>query len=154
MCQGFSVIDHEVISYIHEIKETVGKTPTDLIHEVGNIFCRGYFGTCDETSYNNRYTQACISAREKTIASLPPQSSVNINHELFIESYIACEDMAQKRLQAFKEASVEEIARYHDQILEKSNESYFKETRKKMNNFITTMDTFLKKMSDISSHFQ
>jgi hypothetical protein len=36
------------MKYLQGIRKLENKTAGEMLHDVGNTFCRGYFGECDE----------------------------------------------------------------------------------------------------------
>lgn len=68
------------------------------------------------------------------------------NDESFKISQIQCEPLVENLLQAFKDVSGREIAKYHKKMIESSSEKYLVPARDFMQNLLNTMGTVVKKI--------
>lgn len=81
---------------------------------MGEIFCRGYFGECNEESFYGRFITSCEMARAKTAEILKDKKKAEtVSADLISFSYGGCPILAENYLIAYKEVAMEEVARYH-----------------------------------------
>ncbi len=111
-------------------------------------------------SINTEYRKACNDARTQTIDELQSatdieKSIITINSELLAGSFAGvCENEAIKKLQAYKEIAVQEVARYATKIVENSNKTYLTEAHQQFNKVIEKFNTVAKMFGDIARSFQ
>ncbi len=155
LCEENAPIHAEIEEYLQWIRKTENKKPVDLIRDAGNVFCRGYFWGCDEKSFYGRFLLSCQNARVKAVNNLSTENRIaSVNTEFYLDSFAGCSTLAESYLIAYKQAAFEEIALHHKNMVEQSNEKYFQSTYEKKNALLGTMQTFLKKMGNISRSFE
>ncbi len=160
VCEKTLEIDTEAFQYNQWIKKIEGKNLVEVIYDVWETFCREYFGKCNENSLYWRYRKACNDARTQTIDELQSatdieKSIITINSELLAGSFAGvCENEAIKKLQAYKEIAVQEVARYATKIVENSNKTYLTEAHQQFNKVIEKFNTVAKMFGDIARSFQ
>lgn len=149
LCLLNSPIHDDALKYIQGIKDTKDKTVWETVHEVGNVFCRGYFGECDEDSFYGRFLASCEEARSKTREILKGNNtSEAVGAELIWFSYNGCPALADTYVTAYKEVGVEEVARYHSKTIESSNNSYLEKSHEKWDKLSGVRNTFIKTLSN------
>lgn len=156
-CQNTEEINAEAEEYLQEIKNTQWKKPIELLQEVGNTFCHGYFGDCglsDDTFYA-RYAEACAKSRDDAIAAMPAESRVTPNNTtLLIESYNWCMQSTLGLLQSYKDTAMVEIGNYIVANIENSYTPFGEDMHEKMSAVTTLWNVFLKKLSSIAKQFE
>jgi hypothetical protein len=165
LCREFQPITKEAKDYIQSIKKMQWKSPQEMVTEIWNIFCRWSFWPCWETSFYDRYKKSCKLAEEKSIQDAiackwwNPENKNDIltimsNDESFKISQIQCEPLVENLLQAFKDVSGREIAKYHKKMIESSSEKYLVPARDFMQNLLNTMGTVVKKIWTVARSFE
>lgn len=155
LCLLNNPIHTEAVAYIQGIRDVEGKTVRELVTDVGNKFCRGYFWECDENSFYGRFLTACNMARSKTADILKENKQPEtINSQFVSFSYSGCPVLADKYISAYKEVAMDEITRYHGKIIESSNYTYLKDSHEKSDTLSGIMSTFVKILWNIARSFQ
>lgn len=148
-------IHADAVKAVQEIKNTKGKTVGEIIHGVGNTFCRGYFWECDEKSLYGRFLASCEEARTKTKEILEKnQTPEDVSSELIWFSYTGCPALAETYVTAYKEVALEEVARYHSKAIESSNNAYLEKSHEKWGKLSWVKNKFNKTFSNIAKAFQ
>lgn len=155
LCELNSPIHEEATEYIQGIRDIKDKTVVEIVRDVGNKFCRGYFWDCDEKSFYGRFLASCDTARAKTAEILKNKNKAEPVSSQFISySYIGCPNLAEEYITSYKEVAMEEVARYHGKAIEESNAKYLNESHEKMGTLGGVWDTFLKIFGNIARSFQ
>lgn len=155
LCKLNSPIHEEAIEYIQGIKDTEGKDVRELMTDVGNVFCRGYFWECGKDSFYGRFKANCKSAREKTAEQLKDkQKSETISADFIAYSFNGCEALAETYMKPYKEVAISEVGRYHKKQIEKSSKTYMDPSAEKMWTLGGTWDTFIKIFGNIARSIQ
>ena len=154
-CEATDPILKDATLYVQWIKNTKGKTIVEVVHDVGNTFCRAYFGDCGDKSFYYRFTDACATARDNAIKNMPAGYQIaNADTTFLLESFSQCQALADNVVQAYKEASLEEVARYSGKIIEASNQKYLDQSHEKMNTLANIMNTLFKMVSNVGRSFE
>lgn len=155
LCLLNSPIHEEITEYIQGIRDTEGKTSTEMITEIGNKFCRGYYWECDEKSFYGRFLASCDTARAKTAEILNQNNTVESVATQFISySYIGCPNLAEEYITTYKEVAMLEVNGYIAKKIEESNAKYLNASHDKMDTLGGVWDTFLKIFGNIARSFQ
>ena len=143
------------------IKKTKDKALVEVINAIGRTFCRDHFCEVGKETFYTRYGEACDKARSDTIKEAQETASstgaklIKNDTELLVASLAgSCRDLASTKLQAYKEVSVEEAARYASSIVEDSNKKYLQKAHEQFNKFIDKVNTVQKMFGDIARAFQ
>ncbi len=155
LCELNSPIHEEAVEYIQGIRDIKGKSVREVVTDVGNTFCRGYFwlgcGTTTNKSFYWRFVTSCEEARNKTWETLRGKWKIEtISTDFIAYSYNNCDELAETYVMAYKETAMEEVARYHGKMIEESSEAYLKPSHEKMQTLGTIWDSFLKIFGNIA----
>lgn len=137
---------------VQNIKNTPKDTKTtELIHTIGDDFCKWLFGSCDESSLNARLMAWCGTARDEAIEKMQANDVwfVKTNTELLLASYTTCLNLANDVTEWYKVAASIEAADWNAKKIEDSHTSW----AEKMNNTFqekvgNIWDVFTKKMTN------
>lgn len=155
LCLLNNPIHTEAIEYIQSIRTIEGKTVRELVTDVGNKFCRGYFWECNEESFYGRFLVACNTARSNAADILKDKKQPETISSRFVSfSYSWCPILADKYISSYKEVALDEVTRYHGKIIESSNYTYLKESHKKNDSLSGIMNTFVKILWNIARSFE
>lgn len=151
LCELNNPIHEEAVEYIQGIRDIEWKSVRELVTDVGNTFCRGFFGTCNEESFYNRFLKSCEEARVKTGEKLKEKKMTTTISDKFVAySYTGCPQLADNYIIAYKETAMEEVSRYHGKVIEESSEAYLKPSHEKMQTLSTVWDSFVKIFGNIA----
>jgi hypothetical protein len=151
LCELNSPIHEEAVAYIQGIRDIKGKSVREVVTDVGNTFCRGFFWECNKDSFYGRFITACEEARNKTGEKLKEkQKGETISADFIAYSYNSCDELAETYVMAYKETAMEEVARYHGKMIEESSEAYLKPSHEKMQTLGTIWDSFVKIFGNIA----
>lgn len=151
LCELNNPIHEEAIEYIQGIRDITWKSVREVVTDVGNTFCRGFFGKCNEESFYGRFIKSCEQARVNTAKKLWEKKTTTTISDKFVGySYTGCPQLADNYLIAYKETAMEEVARYHGKIIEESSEAYLKPSHEKMQTLSTVWDSFVKIFGNIA----
>ncbi len=155
LCELNNPIHKEAVEYIQGIRNITWKSVREVVTDVGNTFCRGYFwlgcGTTTEKSFYWRFMTSCEEARVKTGEKLKEKKMTTTISDKFVGySYTGCPQLAENYIIAYKETAMEEVARYHGKIIEESSEAYLKPSHEKMQTLSTVWDSFVKIFGNIA----
>jgi antirestriction protein len=155
LCLLNNPIHEEAIKYIQSIRDMKGKGVREVVTEVGNMFCRGFFGKCNQESFDYKFKESCKKARIKAGEKLGSEKlNANVSNEFIGYSYESCPELAETYIIAYKETAMDEVARYHGKMIEESSEKYLTPSHDKMQKLTNTWDTFVKIFGDISRSLQ
>lgn len=151
LCELNSPIHEEAVEYIQGIRDIKGKSVREVVTDVGNTFCRGFFWECNKDSFYGRFITACEEARNKTGEKLKEKQKVEtVSADFIAYSYNSCDELAETYVMAYKETAMEEVARYHGKMIEESSEAYMKPSHEKMQTLGTIWDSFVKIFGNIA----
>lgn len=155
LCKLNSPVHEDVTEYIQSIKDIDGKNVREVMTDVGNVLCRGYFWECSKDSFYGRFKANCESARTKTEEQLKDkQQWETISADFIAYSYNNCPSLAEIYTMAYKEVAIEEVGRYHGKQIEKSSQAYLDPSGEKMQTLTGVWDTFVKIFGNIARSFQ
>jgi len=152
LCKLNKPIHKDIIQYLQGIRDVTDKSARELVTESGNIFCRGYFGKCDENSFYHKFIKACNDARFKTVEAMQEKyQSEPINAEFIGYSFSNnCPSLVELYLKAYKETAIEEIVLNHLERIEESNYTYLKPAYEKMKALSVIWNSFVKIFGNIA----
>jgi len=155
LCLLNTPIHEDIIKHIRTVRDTEWKKIWEMVSDVGNTFCRGYFWDCNEESFYGKFLNSCEEARSKTREILVQNKTPEtVNSELIWFSYSSCPSLAESYITAYKEVAMEEVARYHSKEIETSNYKYLKAAHEKWDKLSDSMNTFAKLVSNWSKSVQ
>lgn len=155
LCILNNPIHEDIIKHIRGIRDTTWKKIGEMITDIGNVYCRGYFGECSEKSFYGRFLSACEEARTKTKEIIEKkQKPEAVSAELIGFSYTSCPTLAESYITAYKEVAGEEVARYHSKAIESSNYEYLKKSHEKWDKLSGIMSSFSKSVSNWAKSVQ
>lgn len=145
---GLSLFD-EARAKVQSVKNTKeGTKPTEMIHNMGNDFCRWFYGTCDETSIYARLTAWCDIARDTAMNKMQSDYIKN-NTKLLLASYTSCQKLASDVIMAFKDSASIEIAGWKKEQIQKSQEKFTETSQKTFQEKVSNIwDVFKKKLTN------
>lgn len=155
LCTENKPIHKEAIKYIAEIRDTKDKTVQELITDIGNVFCRDYFGVCADKekrkdTFFYRFTQACNDAKDKSIDQADQKKIEEINIHFLQFAEIDCRNQIDRYLSAYKQAAMEEVSHNHLERIEESSFEYFKPAYDRMRSLSFVWNTFIKIFGNIA----
>ncbi len=156
LCEKNKALHKEAREYVRAIREKSDQTPTKLVRDIGNTFCRGSFCSSEESLYY-RFIDACEDARDETIEWLPEDKRIEtIDGQWLIVSVFWwwCEDMATSYMQIYKEAGLIEWAANVAKTIENSNKKYLEKINDKNTKTDDSRNTFMKMFGSIARAFQ
>lgn len=128
--------------------------PIELLHTMGNTFCRWFYGSCDETSIYARLMAGCEAARETALKKME-SSYIKGNTELLIASYTSCQDLASNVILSYKDSNRIGIILGNKAQIIQAQEEFIQETQGKFQtNVSNTWDIFKKKLTNFVRSIQ
>lgn len=152
LCEETNPINAEAVQYVQSIKKMKWKTVLELNKEIGDKFCYAGFGECSEKSFYNRYVNACKKANARATKEI--QKPIGTDDKLFKDCETNWEVRAEVFVIIYMQVAAEELARYHGRLIQSSTKKYLEKTKELIDNLSNVMNTFLKKIGNISNQFE
>jgi len=145
---GMSLFDEA-----REEVQNILKTPkwtktTQLIHTMGNTFCRGFYGTCDQNSLYARLISACGIARDTALKKME-SNYVKNNTQLLIASYSTCFKLADDVILAYKDSASIAISQWNKEEIVTSQETFMEKSQDSFQEKVSNVwDVYTKKLTN------
>ena len=141
--------------YVQSIKNIEGKNLQEVVTDIGNKLCRGFFCEDQEDIFYRRFEKACDNAFQTAQEETNEEDkTINITNPLYRESYTACIELAEKELSAFKKVAGKEATVYHKNSIETSTNTYAEKAWEMISDLANVMGTTIKKFSVIAQHVE
>lgn len=151
---GLSLFEEARVEAQNTLKTQEWSKTTELLHTMGNTFCRGFYGTCDDNSLYARLLAGCALARETALEKME-SNFVRNNTKLLIASYTTCQDLANDVIMAYKDSASIGIAQWNKEQIVQSQENFIQKTQESFQEKVSnTWDTFKKKLTNFVRSIQ
>lgn len=153
LCEKNKPIHKDVRKYIVWIRNIRDKTVQELVTEIGNTLCRGYFGICGDADEQKKkeifyfkLITACAEAFNETLKAVEnrPNGDKKISETMKIGKMNDCKQRVEDYLVAYKQTAMEEVAYNHMERIEESSYEYYKPAYDRMRSLSFVWNTFIK----------
>jgi|GEM_PF-3275116 len=115
---------------------------------MGNTFCRGFYGTCDQNSLYARLISACGIARDTALKKME-SNYVKNNTQLLIASYSTCFKLADDVILAYKDSASIAISQWNKEEIVTSQETFMEKSQDSFQEKVSNVwDVYTKKLTN------
>lgn len=153
LCEETNPINAEAIKYVQSIKKMEGKSIIEITQDIGKTFCYEGFPGCTKKSFYYRYIDACKIAHKKARDEV--KVALWEDDKLLKDAELNCKKRAKIFVDdIYKKVAFLELSRYNEKLIEASNKKYIEKSHEYVNSLSNIMNTFLKKIGNISNQFE